>query len=360
LRVDRFLSRHLLLLVSLLCWASPLSAGSARVQPDALAACRPASHLADPWPILAVHGISRRATDRSVEPFTLALMQAAALWRGRGETGAARAAVVEMARWAHDDALDGDDETSARTARAGAVRRRALAGFLGAWLDLRTSPAGRGEAGLIEPWLARLVAREEVARLDDAHPEADDLLPAVIDAQWALVSGRADLARRAHAAGRATLAEMRPDGSLPRDMARGLRALAGQRRSVAALVYLGELLAEADPSGALDLWASRADGADLHRAVAFLADAIERPGVLAFHVDAPAVRYQDRGFLKVRGNGRHDLAWVELYRARFPDRPEIAALTRHLPRPGDPGWPLVDELAGGNTTCRVHQARRLA
>ena len=360
------LSRFLLLLVALLCWALPL-----RADPAVREACSPTDHLADPRPILGHHGPARDATDRSVEPFTLVLMQAAASWRGRRDSAAARHAVVEMVKWAGDDALAGGDEVPARAARSGEARRKALAGILGAWLDLRASPAGRAEAGRIEPWLARLVAREEKAapngnelRGNELH--GDELLVAVILAQWALVSGRDDLAARAHtrtaSAARATLEAMQPDGSLPSDMARGLRALASQRRTIALLVYLGELQAAAEPSGAADLWQPRADGADLHRAVAFFVRALDRPAVLGAHLDSrlgpQAVRHQDLGFLVARGNGRHDLAWVELYRARFPDRPEAAALARRLPRPGDPGWPLVDELAGGNTTCRVRVPAR--
>lgn len=346
------LSRFLLLLVALLCWALPL-----RAQPAVREACSPTDHLADPRPILGHHGPARDATDRGVEPFTLVLMQAAASWRGRRDSAAARHAVGEMVKWAGDDALAGGDEVPARAARAGEARRKALAGILGAWLDLRSSPAGRAEAGQIEPWLARLVAREEKAAPNGNELHGDELLVAVILAQWTLVSGRDDHALRTAAAARATLEAMQPDGSLPSDMARGLRALASQRRTLALLVYLGELQAAAEPSGTSDLWQPRADGADLHRAVAFFVRALDRPAVLAAHLDArlgpQAVRHQDLGFLVARGNGRHDLAWVELYRARFPDRPEAAALARRLPRPGDPGWPLVDELAGGNTTCRV-------
>jgi poly(beta-D-mannuronate) lyase len=178
------------------------------------------------------------------------------------------------------------------------------------------------------------------------------LLRATIEAQVALQAARPDLARRAYERARATLAGMRPDGSLPLETARGRRALWYQRHALASLVYIGDLLA---PFG-LDIWQPRADGADLHHAVAFLVQAIDRPELLAPYVGADDIRQQDLGFLGPRNNGRHYMAWALLYRARFPARDEAAALARWLPVAGQPGWPLVDDYVGGNATCRVFTA----
>ena len=62
---------------------------------------------------------------------------------------------------------------------------------------------------------------------------------------------------------------------------------------------------------------------------------------------------QDFSFLVRRGNGRHYMAWAELYRARFPERDESRRLGVLLPQISEPGWPLLDDYVGGNTTCRV-------
>jgi poly(beta-D-mannuronate) lyase len=141
---------------------------------------------------------------------------------------------------------------------------------------------------------------------------------------------------------------MGADGSLPLEMKRGPRALWYQRHAIASLVYIGELLG---PFGQ-DVWQPRPDGADLHRAIAFLLDAIDDPGRLAAFTGADDER-QDLGFLVLRGNGRHYMAWAELYRARFPDRDESMRLLTLVPARGERGWPLLDDYVGGNATCRV-------
>lgn len=311
-------------------------------------------------PVMALEGPAHAGTDRSAEPFALALMEAAAVWRGSGDVSAAEAAVRNLARWAGADALRTIGDAGPDHSNTNSVYsfRRTLIALLGAWIELRHSPAGRAYAGLIEPWLAGLVARQEVATggaatRDDRRAVSNRnnhvLLRATVEAQWASLAGRADLAARAHETARATLAEMRADGSLPLETARGRRALWYQRHALASLVYIGDLV---EPWGH-DLWRPRADGADLHRAVAFLAAAIARPSLLDPYTGAELARQQDLGFLEPRGNGRHYMAWAELYRARFPGRPEAASLAELLPGAGQPGWPLIDDYVGGNATCRI-------
>jgi poly(beta-D-mannuronate) lyase len=106
-----------------------------------------------------------------------------------------------------------------------------------------------------------------------------------------------------------------------------------------------------------DLYALSADGRSLHQAIEFLARGLadptlvvpyaaanERPGFANYLV-------QDRSFLQHRGHGRHYMAWLETYRARFPERPATTALVRLLDEAGAARRPLIDEFSGGNTTC---------
>jgi len=335
-------------------------AGPARADPDRERACllleRP-RHVA---PVIALEGPAHAGTDRAAEPFALAMMTAAAAWRGLGDAAAAEDAVNELRRWQQADALRVIGEAGPDRSNTNSIYslRRIVIALLGAWRDLESSPAGRAAAGEIEPWLARLVARQDVAtggaRSRAAATGVSNrnnhvLLRATVEAQWAALAGRVDLAARAYATAHTTLEGMRSDGSLPLETARGVRALWYQRHAVASLVYLAELLA---PFG-FDLWQPRADGADLHRAIAFLVDATGQPARLAPYTGEEVAHRQDLGFLEPRGNGRNYMAWAELYRARFPDRPEAAALTRILPHAGQPGWPLIDDYVGGNATCRI-------
>lgn len=322
-------------------------------------ACRPPPVQLDPAPIVAVEGPAHKGTDRRIEPFALLQMEAAAAWRGRRDEEAAAHAVEALLRWARAGALSEIVDAGPASSNTNSIYslRRALIAILGAWMDLRQAPAGRAHAEEVERWLSHLVALQDVTtggKKSRAKGEAMSnhnnhaLLRATVAAQWAGLTGRRELADVAESDARAAIAGMGADGSLPLEMKRGPRALWYQRHAIASLVYIGELLR---PFGR-DVWQPRADGADLHRAIAFLLDAIDDPGRLAAFTGADDGR-QDMGFLVPRGNGRHYMAWAELYRARFPDRDESTRLLALLPARGERGWPLLDDYVGGNATCRV-------
>ncbi len=322
-------------------------------------ACRPPAVQVDPVPVVAVEGPAHKGTDRRIEPFALLQMEAAAAWRGRRDEDAAGRAVEAMLRWARAGALSEIVDAGPAESNTNSIYslRRALIAILGAWMDLRHAPAGRAHAEEVERWLSHLVTLQDVTtggKKSRAKGEAMSnhnnhaLLRATVAAQWAVLTGRRQLADVAESDARAAIAGMGADGSLPLEMKRGPRALWYQRHAIASLVYIGELLR---PFG-FDVWQPRADGADLHRAIAFLLDAIEDPERIVAYTGADDGR-QDLGFLVLRGNGRHYMAWAELYRARFPDRDESMRLLALLPARGERGWPLVDDYVGGNATCRV-------
>lgn len=322
-------------------------------------ACRPPAVQIDPVPVVVVEGPAHKGTDRRIEPFALLQMEAAAAWRGRHDEEAAGRAVEALLRWARAGALSEIVDAGPAESNTNSIYslRRALIAILGAWMDLRHAPAGRAHAEEVERWFSHLVALQDVTtggKKSRAKGEAMSnhnnhaLLRATVAAQWAVLTGRRELADVAESDARAAIAGMGADGSLPLEMKRGPRALWYQRHAIASLVYIGELLR---PFGR-DLWRPRPDGADLHRAIAFLLDAIDNPERIAAFTGADEFR-QDMGFLVPRGNGRHYMAWAELYRAHFPERAESMRLLARLPERGDRGWPLIDDYVGGNATCRV-------
>jgi poly(beta-D-mannuronate) lyase len=348
------MSRRLVLVLLLAAWP-------AHAESPADAACRPPSSLADPPPVLAVRGPAHKGTDRSIEPFALLQMEAAAAWRGRRDEAAATRAIAALVLWSRAGALAEIVEASGTHSNTNSVYslRRALIAVLGAWMDLRSAPSGRIHAEEIERWLTGLIAAQDVTTGSErsratgkaaSNHNNHVLLRATVAAQWAALTGRRHLAEGAQRVARSTLAEMRDDGSLPLETARGTRALWYQRHALSSLVYIAELVR---PVGH-DLWRAPASGgADLHHAVAFLLDAIDDPGRLAAYTGDADARRQDLGFLELRGNGRHYMAWAELYRARFPERSEARRLAALMPSRGTRGWPLLDDYVGGNTTCRT-------
>jgi poly(beta-D-mannuronate) lyase len=62
-------------------------------------------------------------------------------------------------------------------------------------------------------------------------------------------------------------------------------------------------------------------------------------------------KVQDLGFMTERGHGRHYMAWVEAYRARFHASELAQRLQEKLDAFGAAEQPLIDEYVGGNASC---------
>lgn len=296
------------------------------------------------------------ATDTRLNPVAWLVMRAGGAALG-AEDEAARAALVKaLDRWARADALlePGRDDAATRYA----INRWLLPAIVG-WALVRDAPeASPAIRRRVEAWLGRLAGAAR-ARLEGQRPDEVSarnnhayLAASAVMAWGALVGDDGALALGVRTYRRA-LADMRPDGSLPLETARGGRALWYQRQAIASLATIAELAAVQG----FDLWGLEVEGRGLHDAVRFLLDALEDPArVLGYAQEnrAPGTsadwRRQDLGFLDRRGHGRHYMAWAELYLARFPARPEAARLRALLDRPEAPR-PLVDEFAGGNVSC---------
>jgi poly(beta-D-mannuronate) lyase len=175
-----------------------------------------------------------------------------------------------------------------------------------------------------------------------------------VDMAWGALRGNHTLFREGIEGFLLALAQMRADGSLPLETERGARALWYQRQAIASLVTIAEIAAVQG----YDLYALEVEGRSLHRAIEFLARALERPELVLPYARANEkpgefTNYlvQDRSFMQRRGHQRHYMAWLEPYRARFPEREATRALTRLLDQ-YEGGWrPMVDDFSGGNTTC---------
>lgn len=306
-------------------------------------------------PVKTIESPDEYGGDLRGEPFAHTVMRAAAAGFGMGDRKAQKALVDLLDRWARNDALldfDGDQSSNFY------VVERIMLPMIVAWSLVRDSAeVDAEERRHIVRWLKKLVDR----RLRPLGRDGDlaDLnnhayLAASVDMAWGALNGEPDGFARGIVAYRAATAQLRPDGSLPRETERGARALWYQRHAIASLVTIAEMAAVQG----YDLYGYSVDGHDIHSAIRFLLAAVDDPKLVWPYAEAnrnpgPYENWmvQDMGFLVRRGHGRHYMAWAEPYMRRFPDRPEARALAKLLAE-RDPDWrPMVDEYSGGDTTC---------
>ncbi|MBV8168391.1 MAG: alginate lyase family protein, partial [Alphaproteobacteria bacterium] len=303
-------------------------------------------------PVIRLVGpVTASGADPAAQPFTLVAMSGAAAALA-GDVAAGTAAVATIARWAKADALSdlvevGPDRNNANTIYS---LKRVLLGLIPAWAVLRArTPPEPALGAAIEAWLDRRVSdadqptgpasgrATEVTQGNRNHQRL--MREAVVMAYGALI-GDADKFRRGGQAFLGALREMRPDGSLPLETARGARALWYQRHAVASLVFIAEL---ARAQG-YDLYGADLEGRKLARGVDFLLTEISEPRRLASY----APERQDLGFLDTRPSGRNLMAWLEAWHRRSPPG---ALATGDLVATQLARRPLIDEISGGNLTC---------
>jgi poly(beta-D-mannuronate) lyase len=290
--------------------------------------------------------------DERSEPFALTVMDAAAVGFGLDDADARRALVGLLDRWAREGGLTRLDDGGGSNVYY-AVNRVLLPTVV-AWSLVRESPEADPErAGRIDRWLRRVARLRgelrpagnpgEVTRRNNHR-----YLSASAGMAWGALAGDDAYFREGLTAFDMALADMRPDGSLPLETARGSRALWYQRHAIASLVTIAEMAAVQGR----DLYARQDQGRSLHTAIRFLLDAIADPGLVDRYAGGEEEPDgQDLGFLVRRGHGRHYMAWAEIYAARFPGREESRRLLRLL-READPDFrPMVDDYSGGSTTC---------
>lgn len=296
-------------------------------------------------------------TDIRLEPFAWALMRNTAAAFGTGEEKARAIVIGALDRWAQAGALarPADDEAATRYA----MSRMLLPAIVAFGVITEGGRTDTAALVRIRSWLSGLVesTRAHRAALDRNGVSARNnhsYLDASVLMAWGALTGDDALFRAGPSAFVRALHQMREDGSLPLETARGARALWYQRHAIASLVAIAEMAAVQG----YDLYAVEVDGKSLHSAIDFLLDAVVDTGkVLPYAraddnsgIDAHW-QDQDLGFLVRRGHGRHYMAWAEPFMARFSDSLEARRLRALLTRAEATFRPMVDEYDGGSTTC---------
>jgi poly(beta-D-mannuronate) lyase len=309
------------------------------------------------WP---EHGVVRNVYNGS-QPgqnvvFTLMIGSAAAF--GTDDAAARHAVIDNLVRWAEGDALGQFKKDPAATMYYNLDRT--LLPVIVAYSLVRDDPEVDGaDRQRIEAWLDELVVRRGPARARDPDLSSSQnnhrYLSDSVTMAWGILRGDDEAFRAGIERYLAALGQMRPDGSLPLETARGSRALSYQRHAIASLVAIAEMAAVQG----YDLYGLKGDeGQSIHRAIAFLLDGIDDPAIVWPYAmeninPGPYRNYkvQDLGFMTERGHGRHYMAWVEAYRARFPASELAKRLQEKLDAFGAAEQPLIDEYVGGNASC---------
>ena len=246
---------------------------------------------------------------RSLQTFaTLIAGHADRYFLSRGaERKAAACALALLDSWARNGALLGQADAAGEF-----VREMTLASLAMNALKIRQSPdLDRGALQRVTAWLKAVAGKVMAHYADPSRPEARDH-----HAYWAgLGVGLAGVAAQNRALFdwamqrlEVGVMQVQADGSLPLEMARRSWALQGQLFALAPLIMLAEL-GEWNGRSAYE-----ANGGALHRLVAFTVAGVRDPKAFARRAGAP----QEGVFPPA--NGSAELAWVEPYAARFPDR----------------------------------------
>jgi poly(beta-D-mannuronate) lyase len=309
------------------------------------------------WP---KHGVVQNVYNgkQPGEGFALTMMVAAAAAFGTDDGAAAEAAISNLRRWAEGDALSRFKENPAPSMYYNLDRT--LLPVIVTFSLVRDHPGmAASDRERIEAWLDNLVWRRGPGRERDPDLTSSQnnhrYLSDSVTMAWGILRGDDDGFRAGVEAYVAALGQMREDGSLPLETARGSRALSYQRHAITSLVAIAEMAA----AQGYDLYGIEGpEGQSIHRAIAFLLDGIDqtsRVWAYAQENDNPRAyrnyKVQDLGFMTSRGHGRHYMAWTEAYLARFPDTGLADRLRQALAEFGPAEPPLIDDYSGGNMSC---------
>jgi poly(beta-D-mannuronate) lyase len=309
------------------------------------------------WP---KHGVVQNVYNgkQPGEGFALTMMVAAAAAFGTDKDAAAEAAASNLRRWAEGGALSRFKENPAPSMYYNLDRT--LLPVIVTFSLVRDHPSmAEGDRERIEAWLDDVVWRRGAGRerdpaLTSSHNNHRYLGDSVTMA-WAILQGDDEGFRAGVETYLAALGQMREDGSLPLETARGSRALSYQRHAITSLVAIAEMAA----AQGYDLYGIEGpQGQSIHRAIGFLLDGIDQTTLVwpyARENENPRsyrnYKVQDLGFMSRRGHGRHYMAWTEAYLARFPDGELADRLREALAEFGPAEPPLIDDYSGGNMSC---------
>jgi poly(beta-D-mannuronate) lyase len=283
------------------------------------------------------------------EPFALIVMRlTAAAWANQDAESQARLADM-LLLWADQDGLTqiaGDPVNG--TYAAGRTILPVLVGY--SLIRPALTPDKRAR---LDGWVKKMVGNLRVPTGPISSRNNHRLLRDSVHMAYGALIGDADELKIGLDSYTRALGEARTDGGLPLELQRGYRAIFYQRHAISSLVTLAEIAA----GQGYDLYGTDVRGVTLHTLVTFLLDAIETPSRVlrdaAANVSVPAgtdYRSQDLGFLDPRGHGRHYMAWVVPYIARFPDHANSLRLNQFFTA-GRFKHPMIDDYVGGNMSC---------
>jgi poly(beta-D-mannuronate) lyase len=298
------------------------------------------------WP---THGVQRNvAADAQVaQTLALTMMEASARYFAEADPEARDAIITNLRRFARGDAFSRFLEP-VTVNHFYNLDRTLLPTIVGFSLVENGEAAGQQANRTIRSWLDRLVRWRGPERRSDPTLQSSRnnhrYLRDSVTMAWGAAIGDNTLFFTGINRFRLALEQMRPDGSLPLETARGREALFYQRHAISSLVAIAEMAA----AQGYDLYAMQNnDGHDLHQMIRFLVDGIDDPAVLAPYTNEP----QYLGFLDRRGHDRHYMAWFEAYRARFPESELTTRLEAQIRGNGSFKEAMLDEYAGGSMTC---------
>jgi len=277
-------------------------------------------------------------------PGEQAVHQGLALWGAlndylaQDDHRAARWAVRVLMKWARSDALRG---IKGWPTRARYQMKRVLLPMITAYSILRkagfVSPEDQYR---IEAWLGRgvdFIDRDNAVGNRHSNINNHRYSRDAVVMAWGIVSGYEQAFLKGIAGYRRALAQMRPDGSLPAETARGSKAIHYQNLALSILVPMAEM---ATHQG-VGLYGAHAGGIDIHRAVGFLIRAVDNPKIVEPY--APGLKQELHRMAK-------HLSWTEIYLHRFPGHANAKGLIRIRQRlsfvPG-----RASEFSGANLSC---------
>ncbi len=295
----------------------------------------------------AVGGYGGGSTD--TEPFALITMRlTAAAWANRDAESQARLTEMLLA-WAGQDGLtqiSGDPVNGTY-----AASRTILPVLVGYSLLRPTLDAGKRDR--LDTWAKKMVGNLRVQTGPISSRNNHRILRDSVHMAYGALVGDADELKIGLDGYTRVLAEARADGGLPLELQRGYRAIFYQRHAISSLVAMAEIGAQQE----YDLYGTDVSGVTLHTLITFLLDAIDTPSRVlreaSANVSVPAgtdYRSQDLGFLDARGHGRHYMAWIVPYIARFPDHSNSIRLQKFF-ADGRFKHPMLDDYVGGNMSC---------
>jgi len=299
-------------------------------------------------PIMGLAATEGYGSDNSAEDFSWAVM----VLTGRalaGDKPSSKNLKDLLFRWADANAFSQTEEVY----DAYYALKRQLLPLAVAYQVLLPS-LSQDEATKLNVWLDPLVRRMDKIFDGDVDTNNHRVLADSVLALWGSINGDKPLLDKGLSRYATVLSETRADGTLELEARRGSRALWYQRQTLSSMV----VIAETARGQGIDLYSQRAeDGRAMPTLIGALMNGLSSPVLVTVyaaenHIPGPEKDFLklDLGFLETRGHGRHYMAWSEAA-AHAGEDLSYQRLTGLLDRDLAKQRPLIDEFAGGNTTC---------